>query len=68
MVSVFRTNISNREIAEGIMKLLHDAFPGSRITFDLDDCDKILRMEYNADVEKQIPLKLDQLGYYCEAL
>jgi hypothetical protein len=45
MVEVFKTNVENKNQAEQILKELKKSFPGLKINFDLDDCDKILRVE-----------------------
>jgi hypothetical protein len=68
IVAVFKTDISDVSVADFIKQQLLSAFPGSKINFDLEDCDRILRMELQADIELQVPGKLTQLGYYCEAL
>lgn len=44
-VEVFRTNVSTRRAAAGLLRELRARFPACRITFDLDDCDRVLRME-----------------------
>jgi len=45
MVEVFKTNVGNKNQAEQILKALKKNFPRLKINFDLDDCDKILRVE-----------------------
>lgn len=45
MVEVFKTNINSRRLANKIQNCLEEAFPGHSINFDLDDCDRILRIE-----------------------
>ncbi|HEV8283640.1 MAG TPA: hypothetical protein VGQ09_04980 [Chitinophagaceae bacterium] len=45
MVEVFKTNVENKNQAEQILKVLKKNFPRLKINFDLDDCDKILRVE-----------------------
>jgi hypothetical protein len=45
MVEVFKTNVENKNQAEQILKALKKNFPRVKINFDLDDCDKILRVE-----------------------
>ena len=57
LVEVFKTNINSRKIAKKIQKCLEEAFPGYRLNFDLQDCDKILRVEAQSlDCEKIIAL------------
>lgn len=45
MVEVFKTNEENYTDSEEILKTLKKKFPLLKINFDLDDCDKILRVE-----------------------
>lgn len=50
MVEVFKTNVLNREHADIIISEIKHVYPESMINFDLDDCDKILRIKSDADV------------------
>ncbi len=53
MIEVFKTNIHSKKIADQIRKCLEEAFPGHSINFDLEDRDKILRIEAESlDCEK----------------
>ena len=45
MIEVFKTNVSDAEQSQRILEELSSHFLESRLTFDLDDCDKILRIE-----------------------
>lgn len=45
MIEVFSTNVQESPEADKLVGLLRRHFPNSRINFDLDDCDKILRVE-----------------------
>jgi hypothetical protein len=47
MVEVFKTNIEDLPTAEQISGQLYRKFPNYRVTFDLEDCDHILRVESN---------------------
>lgn len=44
MVEVFSTNIQSEEEANMILQKLLCHYPAHRINFDLEDCDKILRI------------------------
>jgi hypothetical protein len=67
MVEVFKTNVQKGEEAIRIKELLHALFPDSRITFDLDDCDRVLRVEGIFSHEKVIDL-ITALNYHCAVL
>lgn len=45
MVEIFRTNVKNRQEASWILRRLHAQFPPYVANFDLDDCDRILRVK-----------------------
>lgn len=45
MVEVFKTNITNTEDAQRILSILQNSFPHYKVNFDLEDCDKILRVK-----------------------
>jgi len=68
MVEVFKTNIRHYYQSQSLIKKLLGYFPGSMVNFDLEDCDKVLRVEGNGIC----PLKIIDLvtadGYECEAL
>ena len=48
VVEVFKTNVSTISDANIVMKNLRMHFPSFRINFDLNDCDRILRVEGKA--------------------
>ena len=45
MVEVFKTNVSERWQANLLLEQIHKTFDTYRANFDLDDCDKILRIK-----------------------
>ncbi|SHN11047.1 hypothetical protein [Chitinophaga sp. CF418] len=45
MVEVFKTNITNREHAHTFLTQMHRIYAGYKANFDLEDCDRILRVE-----------------------
>lgn len=45
MVEIFKTNVGSNSESKIILRLLSKSFPGYKINFDLDDCDRILRIE-----------------------
>ena len=68
MVEVFKTDVIKKNQAKKILLMLNEQFPHFKINFDLDDCDKILRIEgKNISVKKIIEL-LHKQQYFCEAL
>jgi hypothetical protein len=45
MVEVFKTNVKDRDHANILIDQLHQTFAGYKASFDLEDCDHILRIE-----------------------
>ena len=68
MVEVFKTNIESTSDAHNIVEMLIQLFPGSRINFDLHDCDKILRVEGNNFSPDEVMYLLSNKGFNCEVL
>jgi len=44
MIEVFKTNVKDKSQSQVLINLIHRAFPNYKANFDLDDCDKILRV------------------------
>ncbi len=68
MVEVFKTNVYEVEKSNLIFQKLHKYFPENKINFDLDDCDKILRVEGNNILPGKIIEILKEEGHFCEVL
>ncbi|RNL84675.1 hypothetical protein ED312_13380 [Sinomicrobium pectinilyticum] len=52
-VEIFRTNVRDEIMADKVVSVLLDNFPEATINFDLEDCDRILRIEdIRIDTEK----------------
>ena len=45
VVEVFKTNIEHIDATQLILQKLKEILPDSKINFDLDDCDRLLRIE-----------------------
>lgn len=50
VVEIFKTNVNSEELADTIVFKLNQLYPKYRINFDLEDCDRVLRIESNTDV------------------
>ena len=68
MVEVFKTNVQHRELAEQLASILRGRFAFSKINFDLEDCDKILRVEDKQICVETIIEILSTYGFECEVL
>lgn len=68
MVEVFKTNVQEFEEAQDLVALLRQHFPDSKVNFDLDDCDKVPRVEGNdLRIEKVMTLIMEK-GFLCKVL
>ena len=69
MIEIFKTNVQNKSQAKQIINLLKNIFSEATINFDLNDCDKILRVAgIKKSYTKTIVTDLNNLGYTCEIL
>ncbi|WDF60577.1 hypothetical protein PQ462_04205 [Flavobacterium sp. KACC 22758] len=65
IVEVFKTNVQKESEKNYVIAVIQNQFPDYKINFDLEDCDKILRVE---GVEPQCNDIIDYvncLGYTC---
>jgi hypothetical protein len=68
MIEVFKTNVENAGDANNIVQMLLQHFPGSRINFDLQDCDKILRVEGKNFCTETVLILMKENGFHCSIL
>jgi len=70
MVEVFKTNVTNPDHANRLIDQIHHAFGEYKANFDLEDCDRILRVKSNTG-SIQASLLIDLLnnsGFRAEVL
>lgn len=68
MIEVFKTDVKGVRQAKKIAGLLLQHWPVCRVNFDLEDCDKILRIEGAEFCAKRIIELLKLNGHNCEVL
>jgi hypothetical protein len=68
MVLVFKTSVKNKEEINIISPLLNAHISSAHWNFDLDDCDKILRVESTNVEAHQLISLLNQNGFECSEL
>ncbi len=68
MIEVFKTNVQELFEAEICIYNLLTYFPESKINFDLEDCDKILRIDNQGIVNEKIVDIVNNCGFSCEVL
>lgn len=65
-VEIFRTEVSCPKTAAQLLQRLHEVFPHDKFNFDLEDCDRILRVDSPHLEIEAIPKHFQSWGYYCE--
>ncbi|HEU4717171.1 MAG TPA: hypothetical protein VFU15_05040 [Bacteroidia bacterium] len=69
MIEVFKTNVDSEEKAEEAMKLLNEKLAGCEISFDVQDCDHVLRIDSQEEhLTGKIIALLSGMGFQCETL
>ncbi|KAB2914395.1 MAG: hypothetical protein F9K23_14420 [Bacteroidetes bacterium] len=69
-VEVFKTNINKIKDAKLVAKVLANVLPTCKINFDLEDCDRILRIEVvKGQINcRQVITLVQKNGFTCEVL
>ncbi len=65
MIEIFKTNVQKIADSLYIIDSIKKQFPNYQINFDLEDCDKILRIESDTIVPKNIVDCVNNLGFTC---
>ena len=68
MIEVFKTNVQEKDKSRVLIKKLLEQFPASKINFDLEDCDKILRIDSKTIAPRSVIKLLQDTGFDCEEL
>lgn len=68
MVEVFKTNVHESAEANDLVRLLIQHFPGSRVNFDLEDCDRVLRIEGGNIAAAKVMMLVNANGFICNIL
>ncbi|SFD09858.1 hypothetical protein [Flavobacterium phragmitis] len=68
VVEIFKTNVQKESEKDYVIAVMQTQFPDYKINFDLEDCDKILRVE-GIDIQyNNIMDYVHCLGYTCVRL
>lgn len=69
MIEVFKTNVRRRNDAKRMTRLLMEEFSGYTVNFDLDDCDRILRVVSATPIDvTAVVQRLRALGFDADVL
>ena len=66
-IYVFKTSIKPKNVST-VNDLLRTLIPNCNWSFDLEDCDNILRVESRRNIAELVSLHLTTDGFYCEEL
>jgi len=68
MVEVFKINVQKKGQSKMLNCILSEAFPSVKISFDLSDYDKVLRVEGENITAIRIMILVKGYGFNCEIL
>ena len=68
MIEVFKTNVEGPSEAHNLINVLRQNFPERKITIDLHDCDKVLRVEGKDFATETIVRLVKDYGFVCKVL
>jgi hypothetical protein len=69
MVEIFKTDVTNEGTAKILCLLITRAFPGHAANFDIDDCDRVLRVVADDCIDNQGVIHLmAECGFKAELL
>ncbi len=68
MIEVFKTNVIRKADAAQLIQYLSQELPDCQCNFDLEDCDRILRVDSNEDVSAKVLTILKQYHFTCQIL
>lgn len=68
MIYVFKTSVKNKTQAKKLKPHIDKTLPSAQWNFDLQDCDKILRIVNDEDVAEPVTTLLQNHNFHCEEL
>ncbi|MCX2682052.1 hypothetical protein OOZ15_19025 [Galbibacter sp. EGI 63066] len=68
ILEIFKTNVLSEKQSIWLLKVLQLYFSDCIMNFDLEDCDRILRVEANREIADQITAVMVSNGFFCERI
>lgn len=69
MVEIYKTNVRSQKQATKVIEAIQTAYSGLLVNFDLQDCDKILRIQnITPDAAAEVEVLVKTLGFRCNVL
>jgi len=69
-VEIFKTDVRGRAKVTCVLSLLEERYPAFDTNFDMDDDDRILRVESRSEYINGMEIEslLNEIGVYCKIL
>jgi hypothetical protein len=68
MIYVFKTSVKNKNQVNKLKPDINSILPDEKWSFDLEDCDRILRIDSDENIVSRITDLLTIHKFYCEEL
>ena len=68
MIYIFKTSVKTKKLVQQLKPFLDNSLQQSKWNFDLEDCDKILRIESPTEISEAVNKLLNGKGFDCEEL
>ncbi|HXS54876.1 MAG TPA: hypothetical protein VN726_02060 [Hanamia sp.] len=68
MIYVFKTSVKTKKEVKKLKPHLHKIIPNEKWNFDLQDCDRILRIDSDENIILEVTNVLNIHQFYCEEL
>lgn len=68
MIYVFKTSVETKSQVEKLKPHINTVLPTEKWSFDLEDCDKILRIDSDENIVLRITTLLTIHKFHCEEL
>jgi hypothetical protein len=68
MIYVFKTSVRTKYEVKKLKPHINTILPSEKWNFDLEDCDKILRLDTEENTASRIKVLLTIQQFYCEEL
>lgn len=68
MIYVFKTSVKTKKLVQQLKPFLNNSLQQSKWNFDLEDCDKILRIDSPTEISEAVNRLLHDKGFDCEEL
>ena len=67
-IEIYKTSVETRDQATYLLRLLQQHISDCVMNFDLEDCDRILRIESNRDISEIVSGMFVKHGFQCQKL